>query len=298
MSGFYEVTAASGCCGGGRQVKAKAPVRASWVASHPAAISTLAGASDATTRCLLRSPYGLATKTPGPPHPSKSPAGTPNLHSDWVVCWIDNAKKGEGWRKNVKVKELSSLSRFSDLGPKVWIQPYQPANVERLIGYRRHTAWTVPSEARKGDLLLVYRSGRPSAITHIMVLLTTAEFDRRHSWGRGFAANLKTVAELPTPLTRAACLERPELRDVSFFKRPTQLGQDVLSHWPAIRVALLTSNRGSGLKSVLAPYRLTTKTGRRLGEDIDRSARVLIALNAPRCSVGGSRRRSRPPQVG
>lgn len=181
---------------------------------------------------------------------------------DWVVCWIDNAKKGEKWRKNVKVKELSSLSRFSDLGPKVWIQPYQPANVERLIGYRRHTAWTVPSEARKGDLLLVYRSGRPAAITHIMVLLTTAEFDRRHSWGRGFAANLKTVAELPTPLTRAACLERPELRDVSFFKRPTQLGQDVLSHWPAIRVALLTSNRGSGLKSVLAPYRLTTKTGR------------------------------------
>jgi hypothetical protein len=53
---------------------------------------------------------------------------------------------------------------------------------------------------------------------------------------------------------------RPELRDVSFFKRPTQLGQDVLSHWPAIRLALLTSNRGSGLKSALAPYRLTAKT--------------------------------------
>src|ERR1035441_5461428 len=46
MSGFYEVTTASGC-GGGRRVHEKAPVWAGCCVSHPAADRTLAGASDA-----------------------------------------------------------------------------------------------------------------------------------------------------------------------------------------------------------------------------------------------------------
>ena len=46
MSGFYEVTTASGC-GGGRRVHEKAPVWAGCCVSHPAADRTLTGASDA-----------------------------------------------------------------------------------------------------------------------------------------------------------------------------------------------------------------------------------------------------------
>src|ERR1035437_4311540 len=42
MSGFYEVTAASGC-GGGRRVHEKAPLWAGCCVSHPAADQTLTG---------------------------------------------------------------------------------------------------------------------------------------------------------------------------------------------------------------------------------------------------------------
>jgi hypothetical protein len=74
MSGFYEVTAASGYGGGGRRVHEKAPVWAGCRVSHPAADRTLAGPSDAPRGRLLHSPDGLATKTIGLPHSLISPA--------------------------------------------------------------------------------------------------------------------------------------------------------------------------------------------------------------------------------
>jgi hypothetical protein len=78
MSGFYEVTAASGTAAAGDE-SASWHDSANTLVSHPAAGRTITAASDAAGR-LLRSPYGLTTKTTGLPH-SESPAGQPNLHS-------------------------------------------------------------------------------------------------------------------------------------------------------------------------------------------------------------------------
>jgi hypothetical protein len=191
-------------------------------------------------------------------HPSLAaarPGRSGHGHCDWVVCWIDNAKRGERWRKKLKVVELSSLKRFAELGAAVWIQPYGPDSVERLIGRKLHNGWTVPSQARKGDLLLVYRSGPRAAITHIMALRSTAEFSKRHPWGRGFQANLRTVIELPNPVRRTALLSIPELAGVSFFKRPTPLGQNVLSHWREIERCLLDHNPRVGLVKAVEPFK-------------------------------------------
>lgn len=176
-------------------------------------------------------------------------------HCDWVVCWIDNAKHDEKWRKKIRVKELSALPRFDELGPSVWIQPYSAANVKRLYGRKRHYAWTVPSKARRGDLLLVYRSGTAAAITHIMELLSSATFDRRHGWGRGFQANLRTLIEIPRPVSRDDLRREARLSEVSFIKRPTPLGQGVLAHWPAIERCLLEHNPRAGIKKALAANR-------------------------------------------
>ncbi len=171
-------------------------------------------------------------------------------HCDWVVCWIDNAKRGESWRRTMKVVELARF--FPELSPAVWIQPYSAENVARLAGRKRHIEWTVPSRARKGDLLLVYRTGAHAAITHILGLTTTAEFDKRHPWGWGFQANMKTIIEIPNPVSRSDLQKLPELDDVSFIKRPTPLGQNVVGQWPAILKALLTSNPRAGIKKAVS----------------------------------------------
>src|SRR5450759_4054583 len=79
MSGFYEVTTASGC-GGGRRVHEKAPVWAGCCVSHPAADRTLTGASNAAAP----SPSPLALRAryerDGPTALTKS-AGPAKLHS-------------------------------------------------------------------------------------------------------------------------------------------------------------------------------------------------------------------------
>jgi hypothetical protein len=175
-------------------------------------------------------------------------------HCDWVVCWLDNARRGEKWRRKMKVVELSALPRFDELGPAVWIQPYSRASVAQLYGRRRHAQWTVPSQARKGDLLVVYRSGPAAAVTHVMELTRGAEFDRRHGWGRGFHADLRTLVELPNPVTRVDLLEDRALADVSFFEHPTPLGQNVLEQWPAIERRLIRRNPGTGLKTATARH--------------------------------------------
>src|SRR5664280_2147930 len=79
MSGFYEVTTASGC-GGGRQVHEKAPVWAGCCVSHPVADRTLTGASDATAPSP--SPLALRARYEGDgPTALTESAGTAKLHS-------------------------------------------------------------------------------------------------------------------------------------------------------------------------------------------------------------------------
>jgi hypothetical protein len=79
MSGFYEVTTASGC-GGGRRVHEKAPVWAGCCVSHPVADRTLTGASDATAPSP--SPLALRARYEGDgPTALTESAGTAKLHS-------------------------------------------------------------------------------------------------------------------------------------------------------------------------------------------------------------------------
>ena len=171
---------------------------------------------------------------------------------DWLVCWIDNAKRTEKWREHLKVVELAPL--FPEIGAEVWLQPYRPESVDRIRERKLHDSWTAPSRARKGDLLLIYESGRRASITHLMALRTNAEYDRKHAYGAGYAADLRTVFELPSPVPRASLLKDRTLRDVSFFKRPSPLGQSVLRCWPALERILFQHNPRAGLRKVLDEF--------------------------------------------
>lgn len=170
---------------------------------------------------------------------------------DWVVCWVDNAKQNEEWRDYLKVVELAP--EFPEVGADVWIQPYTPENVARFAKGKVFDEWTVPSRARKGDLLLIYRSGHAAAITHVMELGTTAEYDHEHGWGTGYTARLRKVFTLPNAVPRAALLNDDALKE-SYFVNPNPLGRSVLGSWPEIRRVLLEHNPRAGLVKALAPY--------------------------------------------
>lgn len=177
---------------------------------------------------------------------------------EWVVCWVDNASRGEKWRigtptrPKLRVVELRSL--FEELGADVWIQPYRPENVDRLQGRKVHPEWTVPSEAAKGDLILVYRSRRDRGITHVLEVTTAAEHDASMNWGTNYKSNLRTVIELDTPVSIETMRSDPRLRSAPYIKRPGQLGTSVLPYWPAIEDLIAKANRGSGVREKLKRF--------------------------------------------
>lgn len=177
---------------------------------------------------------------------------------DWVVCWVDNANRAEEWRrgtgsrKGLPVKELRPL--FPELGAGVWIQPYQPENVDRLRERTIHREWTVPSEAAKGDLLLVYQSQHDQGITHVMEVTTPAEYDPEMNWGTNYKSNLRTVLELRNPVTIESLQSDRRLRSAPYIKRPGQLGTSVLPYWPPIEDLIATANRGLGVRKKLKRF--------------------------------------------
>jgi hypothetical protein len=185
---------------------------------------------------------------------------------DWVVCWVDNSNRGETWRRGTATRRglrvVELRAEFPELGPDVWIQPYKPENVKRLDQLKRHREWTVPSEAARGDLLLVYQSQQNQGITHILEVTTPAEYDSRHGWGSGYKADLRTVIKLPKPVPREDLQRHPRLRSVSFFRRPSPLGTSVLPSWPAIERLMLDLNPRAGIRKALAPFTPKPSTAR------------------------------------
>lgn len=174
---------------------------------------------------------------------------------DWLVCWIDNDKPDARWRKGphrLACKELRPL--FPELGRKAWIQPYKAHRVRRFSEAKLFDEWTVPSQARKGDILLVYRSGRDAAFTHIMELRSNAEYAGKHRWGRGFQADLRKLLELPHPVSRQEALRVPALKDVSFLKNPTPLGQSAEDSWEPLTDLMLKKNPKAGIRKALKGF--------------------------------------------
>jgi hypothetical protein len=177
---------------------------------------------------------------------------------DRIVCWVDNASSDAYWRKRLQVDELRPL--FPELGSNVWIQPYKPKNAERLMaGGKVFDDWTVPSRARKGDLLLIYRSGKAAAITGVMELATDAEFDEEHDWGSGFSARLRKVFVLPNSVPRHALRKTQATSKISFVRSPTPLGQNVLDHWPALLRVMLDHNPRAGLRKAVDRFQIGSR---------------------------------------
>jgi hypothetical protein len=169
---------------------------------------------------------------------------------EWLVCWTHDLSDDELRRGGMKHLRVHELRRFFQL-VNVWVWPYAAAQADDLPTRGWAEDYTVPSQAREGDVLLVYRTERGrserAAITHVMEIGTNAEYDHRHTWGTGYVADLKTILKLPHPVPRSRIAADAALAPGSYLKRPSPLGRSVLDDWPLIRRRLIAANPGTGL---------------------------------------------------
>ncbi len=150
---------------------------------------------------------------------------------DWLVCWTHDLSADEPRRGGIEHLRVEELRSFFQL-VNVWVWPYAARQADELPTRGWAEGYTVPSRACEGDVLLVYRTERGhaerAAITHIMEVGSNAEYDRRHGWGTGYVADLRTVLKLPHPVPRSRIAGDEALAPGSYFKRPSPLGRSVL----------------------------------------------------------------------
>ncbi|MHB8491401.1 MAG: hypothetical protein ACYDA6_04190 [Solirubrobacteraceae bacterium] len=175
---------------------------------------------------------------------------------DWLVCWTHDLSPDELRRGGMDRLRVEELRRFFQL-VNVWVWPYAAPQADDLPTRTggRAGGYTVPSQACAGDVLLAYRTERGhadrAAVTHVMEIGTNAEYDRRHKWGTGYVADLRTVLKLPHPVPRSRIAGAAALAPGSYFKRPSPLGRSVLDDWPLIRRCLVAANPGTGVGRAL-----------------------------------------------
>ncbi len=175
---------------------------------------------------------------------------------DWLVCWTHDLGADELRRAGMRRLRVVELRAFFQLA-NVWVWPYAAGQADDLPRRRGAWAetWTVPSQAKEGDVLLVYRTERGhadrAAVTHVMEVGTNAVYDKRHSWGTGYVADLRTILALPYPVPRTRIAGEATLAPGSYFRKPSPLGRSVLDDWPVIRRRLIAANPGTGLGSAL-----------------------------------------------
>lgn len=173
---------------------------------------------------------------------------------DWLVCWTHDLSADELRRGGMKHLRVVELRRFFQL-VNVWVWPYAASQADDLPTRGRAEDYTVPSQASEGDVLLVYRTERGkserAAITHVMEIGTNPKYNRRHTWGTGYVADLRTILKLPHPVPRSRISADAALAPGSYFKRPSPLGRSVLDDWPLIRRRLIAANPGTGLGQAL-----------------------------------------------
>ena len=78
--------------------------------------------------------------------------GHPYRKCDWLVCWEHN------WPAAPKRLNIVELRREFGLGFSVWVMSVNKEYQEDLDDYPRGE-WSVPGQARTGDLILFYFSG-------------------------------------------------------------------------------------------------------------------------------------------
>jgi hypothetical protein len=111
----------------------------------------------------------------------------------------------------------------------------------------------VARQAKKGDLVLFYRSSPDSYLSDVFVLVGDAKHQKA-GWkaGKDWMANISRVASLRTPLHWEEMKRHHILRSTPFVRRNMQGRHRATEFWPVIRDLIL--RRNPTLKLSMRPY--------------------------------------------
>jgi hypothetical protein len=166
---------------------------------------------------------------------------------DWIVCWIHD------WPAAPTKLRIVELRKYFGLGFNVWIQPVGTEYKEILSGINRDDAWSVPSLATKGDLLLFHRTKPDSYIQDIFRVAGPVVY-RKAGWkpGNDWMASIRRVTSLKTPIHISELKRHRVLRDSGFVRGSIQGRPRITAHWPELFEMIC--DRNPSAKRVLAAF--------------------------------------------
>jgi len=163
---------------------------------------------------------------------------------DWIVCWEDN------WPDAPEQLRIVELRKYFGLGVDVWIQPVSVQFAEVLAKSPYHPDWSVASLAKKGDLVLFYRTKPDSFINDIFkvdgkVFTTKGEWRSNPKTDKDYEAPIRRVTTLDSPVHYEDFLRHPVLRHAPFTRARMQGRPNVTEYWPYIYDMIERRNRNA-----------------------------------------------------
>ena len=156
---------------------------------------------------------------------------------DWVVCWEHN------WPDAPRSLNIIELRREFGLGFNVWLMP-AVATYDSTLAAGRVVDWTVPGQAHKNDLVLLYINRPLGAIRHIYKLRERAEARRGGRSGRyDFWARISRVCTLASPVFYEDLCEHRILSTAPFLRQQIRRRSSVTEFWPHLYRLVTERNR-------------------------------------------------------
>lgn len=160
---------------------------------------------------------------------------------DWIVCWKNDWPSAP---VHLKVKELRAEL---GLGTDVWVCSVAGPNAEELSKVDRADAWSVPQQARVGDLILYYKSSPHKQIEDAFRVVSPPQ-RRRARWREGldYFSEIRRVATIKSPLRLEDMKRRRGLATAGFVRASLQGRHNVTEHWPDLLDAIRARDPRAG----------------------------------------------------
>jgi hypothetical protein len=170
---------------------------------------------------------------------------------DWLVCWENN------WPNAPKGLRIVELRRYFGLGVDVWIQPVSGDFAAFLAESSYSPDWSVASLAKKGDLVLFYRTAPDSYVSDLFkvdgkVSITRATWRTKGKSERDYSAPIRRVATLLSPIHYEDFQRHSVLKHAPFMRARLQGRPNVTEYWPYIYDMIIRRNHNA--KRALSPY--------------------------------------------
>jgi hypothetical protein len=160
---------------------------------------------------------------------------------DWIVCWKHD------WRGAPQHLEVKELRAELGLGFNVWVCAVAGASKDELSSADRHAGWSVPRQARKGDLILFYKTSPHRQIEDAFRVVTAPQ-ENKASWRKGldFFSRIHRVASIRSPLRLEDMKRKQGLATAGFVRGSFRGKYRATEHWPDLLDAISARDPRAG----------------------------------------------------